>query len=347
MSMDGLMRAIPPQRRRILYIVRNFPQISQTYIRSEIEALRGENDICVITLSKPNVPYLNCFPFRQIEEPAAIREAIEEFRPDVLHSHYLNLAGTIQALIDQEGVRIPFTIRAHSFDTLMGDSALARAAAPVVNHELCLGLLSFPFTRPLLEKAGIRPEKIIDSYPVVNYPLFHDRSDNGDAIMNIGAAIPKKRMEDFIDLASEVPDRNFDLYGVGHIVDQLAQYNASKGSPVRMMPPVQPEEMPGEYKKHRWLVYTASRELATVGWPMAVAEAQAAGVGVCMPNLRPDLREYIGRAGVLYDSIGEVADIIRKPVPAEMRELGFEQAKKSDIFEHKAILAELWRLGLS
>jgi hypothetical protein len=101
-----------------------------------------------------------------------------------------------------------------------------------------------------------------------------------------------------------------------------------------------------EYKQHQWLVYTAAFELATVGWPMAVAEAQAAGVGVCMPNIRPDLKEYIGNAGYLYDSISEVAEIIAKPVPDEIREAGFLQAKKSDIQEHKHLLTDLWHKAI-
>ncbi|MEA2720183.1 MAG: hypothetical protein QOJ39_2047 [Candidatus Eremiobacteraeota bacterium] len=327
---------------RVMYIVRNFPQISQTYIRSEIEALQADYEISVITLTNPNVPYTRCVPFRMMSDPAEVWEAIEDFRPDVLHSHYLNQSEMYEPLIAR-GLNVPFTIRAHSFDTLTGDSPLARQAAPVINHELCLGVLSFPFTRPILEAAGIASEKIVDSYPVVNYPMFYDRSPNGEAVMNIGAAIPKKRMEDFVDLAAQLPGIEFDLYAVGHIVHQLHEYNASKGTAVKIMPPIEPDEMPREYKKHRWLVYTASRELATVGWPMAVAEAQAAGVGVCMPNLRPDLKAYVGDAGYIYDSIAELPGIVTKPVPDEMRELGFQQAKKSDIFEHKRVLTDIWK----
>lgn len=325
---------------RVMYVVRNFPQISQTYIRSEIEALQADYEISVVTLTKPNVPYARHVPFREIADPHEVREAIQQFRPDVLHSHYLNQCEIYEALLER-GLETPYTFRAHSFDTLTGESALARRAATVINHELCLGVLTFPFTRPLLERAGIRGEKIVDCWPVVNYPLFHDRSPNGDGVMNIGAAIPKKRMEDFVDLGAALPEIAFDLYAVGHIVEQLAQYNAAKGSPVRIMPPVEPDEMPREYKKHRWLVYTASRKMATVGWPMAVAEAQASGAGVCMPNLRPDVREYVG-PGIVYDEIGEVAQIIAQPVPEAMRELGFEHAKRSDVFRHKRILTDLW-----
>jgi hypothetical protein len=76
---------------------------------------------------------------------------------------------------------------------------------------------------------------------------------------------------------------------------------------------------------------------------MAVAEAQAAGVGVCVPNLRPDLREYVGPAGFLYDSIDEVVGIVSEPFPAKLRDLGFEHAKRSDLSRHKAGLVDLWR----
>lgn len=345
MTPNGQTGAAAAQKPRVMYIVRNFPQISQTYIRSEIEALQDEYEIAVVTLTNPNVPYRRHVPFRQISDPAEVREAIAEFRPDVLHSHYLNQCEIYEALIAQ-GLDVPFTFRAHSFDTLTGESGLAARAAPVLNHELCLGVLTFPFTRPIFERAGAPSEKIFDCYPVVNYARFYDRSPNGAGVMNIGAAIPKKRMEDFVDLAAEVPELEFDLYAVGHIVDQLAAYNASKGSVVKIMPPVEPDEMPREYKKHRWLVYTASREMATVGWPMAVAEAQASGVGVCMPNLRPDIRDYVGGAGYIYDSIAEVADIIKRPVPDAMRELGFEQAKKSDVFRHKRILTGVWSASM-
>jgi hypothetical protein len=66
-----------------------------------------------------------------------------------------------------------------------------------------------------------------------------------------------------------------------------------------------------------------------------------------MPNLRPDLRDYLGPAGFLYDSIADVARIISQPSPEEMRQLGFEHAKKSDAFRHKQILINLWQKAVS
>src|SRR5262249_10933441 len=128
---------------------------------------------------------------------------------------------------------IPFTVRAHSFDVLDNGGKCVRESAPLLNSELCLGVLSFPFTPPLLEGAGVRGEKVVACYPVVNYRRFCDTSPNGDAVMNVGACLPKKKMEDFLTLAASDPltlpsppaaggegrvrgGRRFDLYALGY-----------------------------------------------------------------------------------------------------------------------------------
>ena len=76
---------------------------------------------------------------------------------------------------------------------------------------------------------------------------------------------------------------------------------------------------------------------------MAVAEAQAAGVGVCMQNIRPDIAEYVGAAGFLFDQIEDAAALLRKPFPEEMRRKGFAHARKSDVREHIYLLENLWK----
>jgi len=333
---------------RVMYIVKDFPQMSQIYILSEIEAISAECDVRVISMKeRPNIAVKRHPPFEHISDPERIVEQIRSFQPHVLHTHWLQKARELAFFAgyfsrDSSHPITPFTIRAHSFDVLESD-AYIRESMPLINSDLCLGVLAFPFARPALERGGVRSDKIFDCFPVVNYGRFHDRSPNGDAVMNIGACLPKKQMEDFLHLAAAVPSKEFNLYALAYLSHDIERLNEQMGSPVRIVPPVEPEDMPQEYKRHEWLVYTASRTLGTVGWPMAVAEAQAAGVGVCFPNIRPDLRDYVGPAGYLYDSIEEVADIITKPYPAEMREAGFAHARKSDVFEHKRILLDLWR----
>lgn len=345
----------------VVYIVRGYPQISQTYVKTELEALHQDYNITIVSRKPSNVPYENHFPYHHLTDRNAVQALIEQVKPDVIHTHYLNQLEFVGPLAEHLG--IPFTVRSHSYDTLalrrknlkgrirqflerntpqFQKVASIEANLHWSNHALCLGVLAFPFARQYLEQKGVQSEKIIDCYPVINYKLFHDQSQNGPAIMNTGAAIPKKKMEDYIQLAARLSDQKFNLYALGYDTAKLQSLNEAQGCPVNIILPIEPSQMGPEYKKHQWLVYTAAFELATVGWPMAVAEAQAAGVGVCMPNIRPDLKEYVGEAGFLYNSISEVVDMITKPVPEEMRQAGFLQARKSDIEEHKHLLTQLW-----
>lgn len=339
-----------------MYLLKNYPQMSETYIKTEIEAVGEHCEIAVVATKKANLPAKNHVPFQFIEDVAAIPEALSEFRPHVLHGHWLHSVKMIGKL--SRKMNVPFTVRAHSFDSLWPEENSPLDLIPIlrsyrlpshirrglsfINDDLCLGILAFPFVRGRLERAGISANKIIDCYPVVNYRRFYDPSPNGSAIMNVGACIAKKKMEDFVELGIQAPQMQFNLYALGYNVEQLRQVSMAKRSPVNFIPPLELEDMPGEYKKHRWLVYTAAKG-GRVGWPMAVAEAQAAGVGVCMANIRPDLREYVGPAGFLYNSLSEVTKLISQPFPRELREMGFEQAKKSDVFTHRSLLFGLWQ----
>jgi hypothetical protein len=311
-----------------------------------LETISHDYDVAVVSLSTvpDNLRYANHFPVRIEGDRAQLKKMVEEFKPNVIHSHWLNNLTVLSELA--RATNTPYTIRSHSFDTLDGPGS-SRTSAWIAQHaglvdDLCLGILAFPFNRPMLERCGIPQHKIIDCYPVVRYQRFYDRSPNGRAVMSMGACLPKKKFEDFVDLAKMCPERRFNLYALGYRIREIGEYNRQMGGPVTMFAPVEHAEMPHEFKKHEWIVYTADRSMGTVGWSLGVAEAQAAGVGVCFPRLRPDLEEFIGGAGFLFDSLADVQKIISKPYPAEMREKGFEQAKKSDIQGHKKRLTDLW-----
>jgi hypothetical protein len=62
-----------------------------------------------------------------------------------------------------------------------------------------------------------------------------------------------------------------------------------------------------------------------------------------MANIRPDLQEYVGEAGYLYDTVKQAAELLRQPVSAAKRELGFEQARRHDIRLNKHLLTDLWQ----
>ena len=334
------------QKTRVMLILQDYPQVSQTYIKTEIEAVEDAYELKIIAIHQGLNQYRASRPYEHTGSPQIIAQRIAEFRPHVLHSHWLNMAVLLSRLAWETDT--PFTIRAHSFDTAqpMHSGTLPEhltGMVRAVNDSMCLGVLTFPYTRPHLEKIGIQFRKLIDCWPVMAYDRFYDPTPNGRGVMNMGARSRKKRMQDFVDLAPIVPDRSCDLYLVDSVHDDnVVEYNQQKGSPVRIHESIDPDDMKAVYKAHDWLVYTADRQINSVGWPVSVSEAQAAGLGVCVPGIRPDMREYVGPAGFVYDSIEQVAQIISRPYPAQMRQAGFEHAKRSDIQRHKHLLTDIW-----
>ena len=357
---------------RVLYYLHDFPQLSQSYVRVELEAVAHRMTTSVVAMGLSSSTYHSAHPFVVLPSKADVVSFVKETKPNVIHSHWLYM--TEHVFDVAKTTDIPFTIRAHSFDTLpmireFDDRAGMRETfsrikakrllrntffryspwylygiSHFVNHPLCLGILSFPFSRENLETAGIASEKIVDCYPVLDFQRFYNRSPNGEAVMNVGITSPKKGAHNFIDLARLVPERKFNLYAVLDAnLANLEAYNRLHGNQVEILHQTPFEAMPTEYKKHAWLVYTSMEEMSTVGWPVVVAEAQAAGVGVCIQNVRPDLQQYLGGAGYVFDSIDDLRDIVKSDLPNDKREHGYRQARKSDIHEHLPLLYDLWR----
>jgi len=332
----------------VVYIIWSYPQVSETYIEKEIAALLDRYHVFVIARYPADALNLRHVPYKITSSPGEMLGIIRNLCPEVLHTHWLD---NIQLVADlAEKTLTPFTIRGHSFDIerinrhnkQMFQPELASIWRDLLNHELCLGILTFPYSRAYFDAIGVLQHKVVPCYPAVDYPLFLNKAVNGNGIMNTGACHPKKSMEGFIDLALMLPEKTFNLYPVGYHTPVIVHYNESKGCPVKIHDFTQPDDMPERYKKNNWLVYTADMALKTVGWPLAVAEAQAAGLGVCIPDLRPEMKDYLGGAGFTYSRIEEAAEIISQPYPETMREAGFIQARKSDIREHRKLLEALW-----
>ncbi|MEH6552276.1 MAG: hypothetical protein V7744_20040 [Pseudomonadales bacterium] len=327
--------------KKVLYICSEYPQLSETYIETEIREIRKQHEVKVISFREGEVKSSHGHPYTVSRDLREIYEAAKEFGPDFIHCHWL-LANNIFVL-DQlsRKLGIPFTIRAHSFDVL-NKTNLKEDHIRALNSNRCRGILCFPFTAKSIENMGVNSEKLVPSPPVFDFSMFHNEEPNGEGVTLNGACLPKKRHADFIDLANLVPEKEFSLYPIGYDVEKVRVYNNLKGNPVNIFREVDHKYMPAIYKKNQWLVYPACPILNTVGWPVGILEAQASGVGVCMANTRPDLHDLVGGAGYMFDRIEDVADIIRKPLSNEMRERGFENAKNYDFQVHKEKLTSLW-----
>ena len=327
-------------KRRVFCLLTDYPTLSQTYKDSELRYLQADYEVMIASYRGVNMAYSSHFPFHHVKTMRDVHQLLKVFRPDVIHGHYLHTTDALHRAAEIAGV--PFTVRTHSFDVLGRDDEHIRRFAVYLQSELCIGVLAFPFLRERLTRCGVPDDKIIDSWPVVDFDRFHDRAPNGDSVMNTGACIPKKNMNSFVDLARMTPSMAFRMFPIGYESDQLKAYNQQQGSPVTVKPVVEPYDMPRVYKNHRWLVYTANPAMPTIGWPLSIAEAQAAGTGVLVHRVRDDLRDYVGPGGYVYDSLEEAHDILNAPFPDQAREASFEQARRSDIRRNIGDLTALW-----
>lgn len=326
---------------RVLVVLERYPQLSETYISTELRALWPKHELSIIAQRPADLPQTTYLPYELVgNDVAKLLNSARSFRPDVIHGHYLHQSALLNRLAANLGT--PYTIRTHSYDVLGPSVEQLRRWSEFINMPRCLGVLAFPFLTKKLTEAGIRRDKVHGCFPVVDFDRFHDPSPNLPGVMNVGAALPKKAMESYLTLATKITSLPVSLYPIGYETEKLKAINDALNRPVNIRGHVQHEDMPREYKRHTWLLYSASRSIATVGWPMAIAEAQAAGVGVCIEGIRPDLADYVGRGGYVLDRLSDALDIIAQPVPEPMRQAGFEQARLSDIRMHLGVLESLW-----
>ncbi len=352
-------------RPRVLLLLPDLAAARMPAIRTEIASFTDDYEVAVLTLCDGE-PQTEA---GQAAQHARIVAGIEAFRPDVLHAHGLTALGQVARLAKATG--LPFTIRAHARDSaplrprrvgerlvrllrrepIMAPSALGHSARKAMASEWCLGVLTLPFARPWLVRAGLPEAKLVDCHPCVNVAAFHDRSPNGDGVLHIAAAeapaLPRRGAPAILRLAAKVPDRPFSLHAAPALADALRARDALMGTGAAIIGRADPAPTVEEYKRHRWLVLTADAQGDLADWPLAIAEAQAAGVGVCMPMLHPDLAAYVGAgAGILYETIDELPAIVSAPVPEEMRERGFVQAMKADMAGHRHRLTDMWHKAL-
>jgi hypothetical protein len=99
--------------------------------------------------------------------------------------------------------------------------------------------------------------------------------------------------------------------------------------------------MPGVYGDARWFVY-AGPVGSGFGWPVGIAEAWAAGVGVCIKRIRPDIEEYVGDAAVLFDDVAELAKLVAQEPDPRMLARARTRADAMDIRVHGTQLFALW-----
>lgn len=335
---------------KILLLYKGYPRISHTYQASEANELKKKHEIMIIsfdwaleTLSNVYLPYTFNNPLKEIKN-------IIKFKPDIIHSHYLD---TFDICVRLSNIlKIPFTIKSHSFDILDNDFANPRGYAKKINeNKYCLKIIAFPEFYEKLLSFGINDSKLLPLYQIFNIKQFINMDPlHGQHIMSGGAFLPKKNIKGFITLSKKIKDRFpnkvINYYSVmenKYYYDEIMKFNEENNSPVNFLT-VQSECMSDEYKKHQWLIYTACPDKKNVGNPLMISEAQASGVGVIMYNLRETLDDFVTENGYLYNDDDEVLEIISNDFDNNKRNNAIEIAKQRyDIEEKIKDIENIWK----
>ena len=367
-----------PGRTRVLILMHSYPAYSETYMHEEIRSLSRDFNLRLVSLTRTPQPRRVAFEHRVVWYPGSLvgsspvyselarinlsldrwwqrwflrrlDKVIEEFEPDVLHGHYLGLGLILQALSARH--QIPFTLRTHSMDTLSEPSDKLQVLCRALNSDWCRGVIAFPGSRERLVAAGLSPEKSRHCWPVVAFGRFHrpEARERQGRVLCVGPAGRKKGHSDFVTLASKMrgqSDLTFHLYGSGgSSLDETLTHSRRLGDVIEIHY-ADPDDMHEVYPRHDWLVYPADLKIQKVGLPVAIAEAQAAGLGVCwqeLPGRRDEQLAYLGGGGFLFKSINEVPAIIVQPYPESMRQAGFRAARRCDIERHRHLCADEWK----
>lgn len=300
---------------KILLLYKGYPRVSHSYQYDEAIEISKYHDVKIISYEwKLYVTEKNAPPYDLLtHSEEEVIKYTQKYSPDIIHSVYFNNLQLLEKITTN--TNIFFTVSGHSFDILTVKNW--NTYVKIINGNKCKGVIVFPSFKKILTDAGVNENKIKISYPSINIKNFINSETNGNDVMGGGAMLPKKNIPGFIMLAKKIknyfPSININYYGVvenQEYFNEIIKINNENKNPVNFIC-VQHCDMPFEYKKHKWLIYTCCTTLKTVGNPIMVAEAQASGVGVIMYKLRDNLNNYVTENGFLYEKDEDVIDIMK------------------------------------
>ena len=295
----------PARRPRVLYLLWHYPQLSETYVESEIRCLqRWGVDIAVWREVGAASPYDPSVPVHSGD----LAKLVRDFQPDVLHVHWVGYALARGAQLGALGV--PVTLRMHGFDV---NQASLNA---LLDHDWVHRVYAYPHQLQLLDAPDRRALGLSAAFDT---SLFRPaiRKDTR-MVLRASACLPSKELTLFLEVAKRLPSHRFVLCCVTcneweHYADELRRLAAELASPVELRFDVPREEMVGLVARAGIFLHTAhpphSPPGTPIGMPISIAEAMATGAYVLVRDL-PELANYVGDGGATYRDAAHAAELI-------------------------------------
>lgn len=278
--------------RRIAYVLKHFPKLSQTFIAGELAELQQRGvELLILSLRKPNETLRHDFVAANgLDRIAVCGDAnflglLSEFRPDLIHGHYATEPAAAARELAGE-IRVPFTFTVHGFDIYFAAppdfAERARAAAAVVT-------VSEANASQIASRFGVPRERICVIPCGVDTTRFVPARSGGDVaappqplIVCVARHVPVKNLGLLLAACATLRDRGVSfrcvMIGDGDGHDELAQIHAQLKLEGLVAMVGAAEQLTVLYWLQRASVAALSSQ--SEGMPVALMEAGACGVPV-------------------------------------------------------------------
>lgn len=289
---------------RLLYVVWHYPQLSETYVETEIRCmLRLGVHVEVWAQIEGVAPYDSAVRVHR----GTLAQAIEQSNPNILHAHWLSFVRSQRDAL--AAARLPLTVRTHGFDT-SDDTLSAVLALGTVRRIFC-----FPHEIPKTAAAA----RLQPLQAAFDTTLFRpQRAKDRRLVLRTSAALPSKNLELFFEVAKRLPHHRCVLAVVTcslqeAYVDELTALWKAHGSPGELLIDVPRDELARLVEQAGLYLHTArlpgEAGGTPIGMPISIAEAMATGAHVLVRAATP-LVAYAGEAGRAYRDAGHAVALI-------------------------------------
>ena len=284
---------------RVLYIVDNYPHLSESYIRTEIDYIRSVGiEDRVYARYQASAPY---DAGGVVYYGTSLEAAVEDFKPDVIHVHWSNLA--VIFLEQLEKIGIPVTVRGHSFE----------------HSDYAVSLL---IKSPIIKKIFLFPhfvtspqEKLVALSACYDPKLYYPAEKDPRLVFRASPGLSTKGLEGFIDIAKQVPNLSFVLALTRSLhdkdtVDRIMAFNERIGHPVVILLNLQHEQVAEISRRARIYLRNFNPGAHPTGMPVSIFEAMATGAIVL--TQAGVLQQYLRGPGYVFNSADEAVGLLKK-----------------------------------
>jgi glycosyltransferase involved in cell wall biosynthesis len=293
----------PAPRLKVLYALWHYPQLSESYVETEIAFMRSRGvEIEAWSEVEPRSPHPVEIPVHR----GSLKEAIVRAKPDLVHIHWLGLYPNYGHTLRRADV--PVTMRAHGFEFT---PALARQ---LDDDPLVRAVFVFPHQKAALPQLA-KLQTVRSAFnPTFYRPPSHPKDRR--LVFRASAGLPAKDLFSIFRLAQRLPEFRFVLAVVScnqheAFIGDLLRHNDELGRPVDLRINMSHPAVGALAQQAGIYLHTFDPAGPPYGMPGSIAEAMATGAYVVARRL-PPAAAYLGEAGKLYDSDAEAEALLRE-----------------------------------